>query len=76
MIKQCLLPRYQLSLYTYISNIVWSSPKPDLLSGVVSNLDEGQMQHFSFRTDGCTQFELVNRLWNLMGTGAVQPHQF
>ena len=65
--SHCVLCRYQLSLYTYISNISWNSPKPDLVSGVVSDLDHGQMQHFSLLKESLTRFELVNHLWNLIG---------
>jgi kinetochore protein Spc24 len=56
--------RHQLSLYAHVSKITWQFEAPARVAGTVSN----PLRAFDFDPQATPNFEIVNTLWELMGT--------
>lgn len=58
--------RHQLSLYAHITKVSWHFEKAQLVSGTVSDPGTGDIRPFEFDPAAMTQFEVVNKLWDLL----------
>ncbi|PRW57531.1 kinetochore Spc24-like [Chlorella sorokiniana] len=56
--------RHQLSLYAHVSKITWQFEAPARVAGTVAN----PMRTFDFDPATTPNFDIVNALWELMGT--------
>ena len=56
--------RHQLSLYAHVSKITWQFDAPARVAGTVAN----PMRTFDFDPATTPNFDIVNALWDLMGT--------
>lgn len=58
--------RHQLSLYAHVSKITWQFDRPTRVAGTVST--PSQLRPFDFDPAATPDFEIVNQLWEMMGT--------
>jgi kinetochore protein Spc24, animal type len=56
--------KHELSLYAHISKISWAYDRPDRIKGRVNGA--GEVKPFDFAPDEMTEFELVNKMWDLI----------
>ena len=56
--------RHQLSLYAHVSKITWQFDAPARVAGTVAN----PLRAFDFDPAATPNFDIVNALWDLMGT--------
>ena len=62
-----MLRRHQLSLYAHISKISWQFDRTDRVLGAVSDPVSNDIRKFEFDRDQTDDFQMVNRLWELVG---------
>lgn len=58
--------RHQLSLYAHVSKITWQFDRPNRVAGTVST--PSQLCPFDFDPAAMPDFDIVNQLWEMMGT--------
>lgn len=58
--------RHQLSLYAHVSKITWHFDRPNRVAGTVST--PSQLCPFDFDPAATPDFDIVNQLWEMMGT--------
>ncbi|KAL4452276.1 hypothetical protein ABPG75_007938 [Micractinium tetrahymenae] len=58
--------RHQLSLYAHVSKITWQFDRPARMAGTVST--PSQLRPFDFDPAATPDFDIVNQLWEMMGT--------
>lgn len=56
--------RHQLSLYAHVSKVTWQFEAPARVAGTVCN----PLRTFDYDPGTTPNFEIVNSLWDLMGT--------
>ena len=59
---------HQLSLYAHVSRITWDFSRSERVAGTVSDPARGTLQPFDFDPQQTPEPEVVNALWELIGT--------
>ncbi len=59
--------RYEITLYAHISSVMWDYEEKAHVKGNITKPKEGDIQHFDFDPKKTSQFNITNKLWELIG---------